>query len=84
MTIEEIKRLKETEDKAELKKAEMQFNYKNGRKSLLGYVVALANEGGGKLILGVEENKNGLHTICGSSAWKGEEGKLEELNLKPS
>lgn len=78
MTITEIKQLKESEDKAELKKAETQYNYNNGRRSVLGYVVALANEGGGRLIFGVQENKNGLHAITGSAAWRGQEGKLKE------
>lgn len=44
----------------------------------MGYVVALANEGGGKLILGVRESKIGLHIITGSTAWEGREGKLAE------
>lgn len=78
MTIDELKLLKESEDKVEFKKAETQFNYNNGRRSVLGYVVALANEGGGKMILGVQENKSGPHLITGSTAWKGQEGKLKE------
>lgn len=78
MTIKELKRLKESEDKVEFREARTQYNYNNGRRSVLGYVVALANEGGGKLILGVKENKNGLHIITGSEAWKGREGKLAE------
>ena len=78
MTIDEIKYLRETEDKVELKQAKTQYNYKNGRKSILGYVVALANEGGGKLILGITENKQLPHTISGSEAFKSVEGKLEQ------
>lgn len=78
MTIDEIKQLKESEDKVEFKEALNQYNYNNGRRSLLGYTVALANEGGGKLILGVRENNNGLHIITGSAAWEGHEGKLAE------
>lgn len=78
MTIEQLKRLKESEDKVEFKKAENQYSYNSGRRSVLGYVVALANEGGGKLIFGVTENKVGLHAITGSMAWAGQEGKLEE------
>lgn len=78
MTIEEIKKLREKEDKVEFKEAQTQYNYNNGRRSVIGYVVALANEGGGKLILGVKENKTGLHQITGSSAWAGQEGKLKE------
>ncbi len=45
---------------------------------MLGYIVALANEGGGKLIFGVKENKRLPHNIVGSVAWQDEEGKLEE------
>lgn len=78
MTIEEIKRLKESEDKVEFKEAQQQYGYDASRKGVLGYVVALANENGGKLILGVKENKGGLHQIVGSKAWEGREGKLEE------
>jgi len=78
MTIDELKRLKESEDKVEFKEALNQYNYNNGRRSVLGYVVALANEGGGKLILGVRESKIGLHIITGSTAWEGREGKLAE------
>jgi ATP-dependent DNA helicase RecG len=78
MTISELKQLKESEDKVEFKMAENRYNYNNGRRSVLGYVVALANEGGGKLILGVKENKNGLNIITGSKAWEGQEGKLKE------
>lgn len=78
MTIEQIKYLRETEDRVELKKAETQFSYKTGRKSVLGYVVALANEGGGCLILGVNEKSPPPHEITGSIAWKDKEGKLKQ------
>jgi len=37
----------------EFKKAETQFSFDSGRKSLCGYYIAMANEKGGKLILGV-------------------------------
>ncbi|MBI9068463.1 MAG: putative DNA binding domain-containing protein [Salinivirgaceae bacterium] len=73
-----IKQLRESEDKVELKKASTQFNFNNGRRSVLGYVVALANEGGGMLVLGVSENSQPPHEITGSKAWQGCEGKLEE------
>ena len=78
MTIEEIKQLREAEDKVEFKEAKTQYNYKSGRKSILGYVVALANEKGGKLILGIKEMKAAPHVICGSTAWEGNEGKLAQ------
>jgi ATP-dependent DNA helicase RecG len=76
MTIQEIKRLRETEDKVEFKEAKTQFSYNSGRKSVLGYVSALANEGGGYLVLGVKESAP--HEICGSPAFEGREGKLEQ------
>ena len=44
-----------------------------------GWVInpsALANEGGGYLVLGVKESVP--HEICGSSAYEGREGKLEQ------
>ncbi len=78
MTIKEIKKLKEREDRVEFKEAKTQYKYKKERRSILGYVVALANEGGGKLILGVKEHRRPPHTIVGSKAWENEEGKLEE------
>ncbi|GHV50034.1 hypothetical protein FACS1894181_10050 [Bacteroidia bacterium] len=76
MTIQELKHLRESEDKVEFKKAETQFAYDSGRKSVLGYVSALANEGGGYLILGVLDDAP--HEICGSAAFEGKEGKLEQ------
>ncbi|MDR2621200.1 MAG: putative DNA binding domain-containing protein [Dysgonamonadaceae bacterium] len=76
MTIQEIKRLRETEDKVEFKEAKTQFSYNSGRKSVLGYVSALANEGGGYLVFGIKEASP--HEVCGSLAFEGNEGKLEQ------
>jgi ATP-dependent DNA helicase RecG len=76
MTIKEIKRLRETEDRVEFKEAKTQYAYNSGRKSVLGYVSAIANEGGGYLVLGVRESAP--HEICGSLAFEGWEGKLEQ------
>jgi ATP-dependent DNA helicase RecG len=78
MTIDVLKYLKETEHKVEFKEAAKQYAYNSGRRSVLGYVTALANEGGGMLVLGVKENSILPHTIIGSLAWHGLEGKLEE------
>jgi ATP-dependent DNA helicase RecG len=39
MTIKEIKRLRETEDRVEFKEAKTQYAYNSGRKSVLGYGV---------------------------------------------
>ena len=59
MTIEELKILRESEDHVEFKEAKHNFPYNGGshtdqaerRKCFLGYVVALSNEHGGRLIL---------------------------------
>jgi ATP-dependent DNA helicase RecG len=82
MTIKEIKRLRETEDRVEFKEAKRDFNFAGGshadprdrRKCVLGYVVALANEGGGYLVFGIKEKSP--HEVVGTSY---EEGKLGAL-----
>lgn len=76
MTISELKQLKESEDKVEFKEARNQFNYNNGTKSVLGYTVAFANEKGGYLVLGLEDTHP--HNVCGSQAFEGREGQLEQ------
>ncbi|MDR1631869.1 MAG: putative DNA binding domain-containing protein [Dysgonamonadaceae bacterium] len=86
MTIQEIKRLRETEDKVEFKEAKRDFSFAGGnhadprerRKCVLGYVVALANEGGGYLVFGVREKKELPHEIVGTAFAEGETGKLED------
>jgi ATP-dependent DNA helicase RecG len=78
MTIDQIKRLREEEDHVEFKEAKTQYTYSSTRKSVLGYIVALANEKGGKLVFGVKENKGSFHHIVGSIAWQGSEGKLKQ------
>lgn len=78
MTIEQIKYLREATDKVEFKEATSQYSYSSKRQSLLGYVTALANEGGGAIIFGVRENKDLPHEITGSRAWEGREVKLEQ------
>ncbi|GHT29284.1 hypothetical protein AGMMS49574_05640 [Bacteroidia bacterium] len=86
MTIQEIKRLRETEDKVEFKEAKRNFNFDGGshsdpaerRRCVLGYVVALANEGGGYLIFGVKEKKELPHEIVGTTFGEGKTGALED------
>lgn len=75
MTIEELKQLKESEDKVEFKGAKKQYAYNSSRKSVLGYTVAFANEKGGYLVFGWEDAHP--HTVCGSKAYEGREGQLE-------
>ena len=63
-TIEELRHLRESEDKIEFKAAKNNFDYNGGshkeqserRKCFLGYVVALSNEGGGRLVLGLGDD----------------------------
>jgi len=86
MTIQEIRKLRETEDKVEFKEARQNFNFNGGRhfdpaerrKCILGYVVALANEGGGLLVLGVKEKKTPPHEIVGTSFVVGKTGAMED------
>ena len=92
MTIRDIKRLRETEDRVELKEAKRDFNFAGGshadprerRKCVLGYVVALANEGGGYLVFGVKEKSP--NEVVGTAFAEGKIGELadgiyERLNL---
>jgi len=85
MTIEELVKLRETEDKVEFKEAKQgNYSYNGGnklqpkdrRKCILGYVVAFANECGGKIIFGMDDNIP--HKVVGSIQSKNNEGLLEE------
>jgi ATP-dependent DNA helicase RecG len=76
MTIPELKQLKESEDKVEFKEAKNQYAYNSSRKSVLGYTVAFANEKGGYLVFGLKDAHP--HTVCGSKAYDGREGQLEQ------
>lgn len=96
---EDLKRLlranSETEH-LEFKEASKQFsilgksnNRKVNKKSLYGYCVAIGNEGGGKLILGVKDEINrttGMRDVVGSKAipniQKAEEEIYKVLNRK--
>lgn len=84
MTIQEIQKLRESEDKVEFKEAKNNFPWNGGshseqkdrRKCYLGYVVALANEKGGLLVLGMADKIP--HTIVGSDFADGKIGELED------
>lgn len=76
MTIDELKHLKESEDRVEFKEAKTQYAYNSSKKSVLGYTVALANEKGGYLVLGMKDAHP--HDVCGSVAYEGREGQLEQ------
>ncbi len=83
LTIEQLKGFRESEDKVEFKRAEQgNFAYDGGnrvkpsdrRRCILGYVTAFCNEGGGYLVLGMEDAYP--HKVVGT---KQSEGKLGEL-----
>lgn len=84
MTIAELQHLKESEDKVEFKAAEHNFPFAGGshnsqeerRKCFLGYVVAFANEGGGRLVLGMDDKAP--HNVVGSDFAQGKIGELED------
>lgn len=84
ITIEQLKKLKESEDKIEFKRAEQgNFAYDGGsrvkpsdrRKCILGYVTALCNESGGYLVLGMEDAYP--HKVVGTKQSEGQLGELE-------
>ena len=76
--------LKEAEDHIEFKEAKNNFNFHGGshtepkdrRHCLLGYVVALANEKGGRLVFGMKDKYP--HDVVGSNFAQGEIGALED------
>lgn len=84
MTIAELKQLKESEDKVEFKAATHNFSYAGSehrdqeerRRCFLGYVVAFANEGGGRLVLGMSNNEP--HDVVGSDFAQGKIGAIED------
>ncbi|MBN2595415.1 MAG: putative DNA binding domain-containing protein [Marinifilaceae bacterium] len=84
MTIDELKHLKESEDKVEFKAAEHNYPFAGGshtsqeerRKCFLGYIVAFANEGGGMFVLGMADKMP--HDVVGSDFGEGKLGALED------
>ena len=84
LTIEQLKKFKESEDKVEFKRAEQgNFAYDGGsrvkpserRRCILGYVTAFCNEGGGYLVLGMEDAYP--HKVVGTKQNEGRLGELE-------
>jgi len=83
MTVQKLKKLRETEDKVEFKEAKHDFNFAGGshadpaerRKCVLGYVVAFANGGGGMLVFGVKEKRP--NEIVGTTFAEGKTGEKE-------
>ena len=84
MTIQELKKLRESEDKVEFKEAKRNFNFDGGihadpaerRKCILGYTVAFANEGGGLLVFGMKDKLP--HEVVGTSFAEGKTGEMED------
>ncbi|WP_395044151.1 ATP-binding protein [Flavobacterium sp.] len=83
ITIEKLKKFKESEDKVEFKSSQ-QGNYSysgvgkkhpENRKCILGYVTALCNEGGGLLVFGMGDKLP--HQVIGTNQSIGAEGELE-------
>ena len=83
-TIEKLQKLSEREDHVEFKKAEHNYPFAGGQKTdsrdrrhcVLGYVVALANERGGRLVLGMADARP--HKVVGSDFAENETGNLED------
>ena len=83
-TIEELQKLSEREDHIEFNKAELNYPFAGGQKTdprdrrhcVLGYVVALANERGGRLVLGMADARP--HKVVGSDFAVNETGNLED------
>ncbi|GIZ08079.1 ATP-binding protein [Flavobacterium sp. UMI-01] len=96
ITIEKLKKLKESEDKVEFKKGEGgNISYDGGskpkpsdrRRCILGYVTALCNEGGGYLVIGMTDNYP--HEVVGTKQNLGSIGELEskiytDIGIRPS
>ena len=84
ITIQELKRFKESEDKVEFKKGEggnisynggSKVNPSDRRRCILGYVTALCNEKGGYLVIGMTDNYP--HKVVGTNQNLDSIGDLE-------
>lgn len=81
--LEKIGHLRESEDHVEFKEAKKNFNFDGGshtdpkkrRHCVLGYIAALANEGGGMLVFGMADKYP--HKIVGTEYAKEKVGNLE-------
>ena len=82
--LKELSLLKESEDHIEFKEAKHNFDYNGGshkdpkerRHCILGYVAALANEKGGRLVFGMHDNRP--HNVVGTTFEEGKLGALED------
>ena len=84
MMIEDLKQLRESEDHIEFKEAKRNYPFAGGkhvdpkerRRCVLGYIVALANEKGGRLVLGMADKMP--HTVVGSEFAQDTVGELTD------
>ena len=83
-SIDELRQMRESEDRIEFKKGENGNVSYNGRGSnkpnerrrcILGYVAALCNEGGGRIVIGMHDNYP--HAVTGTSQCENALGQLE-------
>ena len=83
-TLDELKNLRESEDKVEFKAATHNFSYagsehrsqEDRRRCFLGYITALANEKGGRLVLGMGDKHP--HAVVGTDFAVGQVGELTD------
>ena len=81
--LKQLQLLRESEDHVEFKEAKRDFNFNGGshadpkkrRHCVLGYVAALANEGGGRMVFGMADQYP--HQVVGSSFGLGKTGAME-------
>lgn len=84
MELSHLSKLREREDHVEFKEAKHDYPFAGGkhsdpkdrRRCVLGYIVALANEKGGILVLGMTDKLP--HEVVGSDFAKDETGQLED------
>ena len=83
-TIQQLQQMRESEDRVEFKAGEGgnvsydgrgRTNPKDRRRCILGYVIALCNEGGGRLVIGMHDNFP--HRVTGTRQAQDAIGQLE-------
>ena len=83
-TIQQLQQMRESEDRVEFKAGERgnvsydgrgKTNPKDRRRCILGYVIALCNEGGGRLVIGMHDNYP--HRVTGTRQAQDAIGQME-------
>ena len=83
-TIQQLQQMRESEDRVEFKAGEGgnvsydgrgKTNPKDRRRCILGYIIALCNEGGGRLVIGMHDNYP--HRVTGTRQAQDAIGQLE-------